>query len=762
MKNQKQLFILQFIVLVLIMNPILIEAASRLQINTSNKESVIANENASINNAKDSTVSLIGEWTGGDSYAVYITDDIAYFSKEDYTEASPHYMEIVDISDPINPRELGSIKLPTTSIIKDIVVYKGYAYIAADSAGLRIINISDPTNTYESGFYDTNGSLSGIAIDGNFAYVADGTAGLRIINISDASNPTEIGFVETEGSANGIAKSGDHVYVADNSGLVVLNVSDPANPREIGLLKSYGTSIVVKEPYAYMAAGSGFYIIDISNPANPKEIVYHDTHNGHHFVKNLKVEGDYVYLAHGYSGLCIVDISSPTYPKTKGYFDKNSSYYNDIDVIGNFAFVALYESSTSGNNRSFGGMEIIDITDTSNPSLSGVFKTNVDFKEVAINKNYAFVADYRSGLRILNITNSNKVVQTGIYVIPGIDKVVIAGNYAYVLDHSFHIIDISDPSKPTLSGTFEHNDIANDVAINGEYAYIVYSRTGEIRQGLKILDISNPVNPVQIGSLDISDQYEIVFKENYAYVLNNTRLKIINVVNPSNPHQIGQFDVEGKRAVGFTIYGDFAYVANWSDGLRIIDITDPLNVFEAGFYNIGTNAESVSVSGEFVYVASGYDGLQVIDMANPEDPIKIGFLDVDGDNYIYYANDVASDAEYAYVAYGKYGLCVIGKNHPVGIEDISDPTSQNFILEQNFPNPFNTVTTINYSLQIDSKCKITVFDIMGREIKILVDKKQTAGTYSVLFDSTGLDNGIYTYTLQVDSYAQRRKMLILR
>ncbi|MEJ2636437.1 MAG: T9SS type A sorting domain-containing protein [Calditrichia bacterium] len=85
-----------------------------------------------------------------------------------------------------------------------------------------------------------------------------------------------------------------------------------------------------------------------------------------------------------------------------------------------------------------------------------------------------------------------------------------------------------------------------------------------------------------------------------------------------------------------------------------------------------------------------------------------------------------------------------------------------FTLYQNYPNPFNPVTTINYILKNSSYVKLSVFDITGREVKILVNKYQSGGEYSVLFKPSNLASGIYIYKLRIGPFEQTRKMMLLR
>ena len=85
-----------------------------------------------------------------------------------------------------------------------------------------------------------------------------------------------------------------------------------------------------------------------------------------------------------------------------------------------------------------------------------------------------------------------------------------------------------------------------------------------------------------------------------------------------------------------------------------------------------------------------------------------------------------------------------------------------FTLEQNFPNPFNPGTTIRFSLPHKTGASLRVFDLLGREVALLVDQEMAAGTYKVPFDGKHLSSGVYYYRLQAGEYMQIRKFLLLR
>ncbi len=86
---------------------------------------------------------------------------------------------------------------------------------------------------------------------------------------------------------------------------------------------------------------------------------------------------------------------------------------------------------------------------------------------------------------------------------------------------------------------------------------------------------------------------------------------------------------------------------------------------------------------------------------------------------------------------------------------------QNIKLLQNYPNPFNPTTIINYTLPTDGIIKLSVFNVLGQQIKILINGFMQAGSYSTPFDGSNLSSGIYFYKLESNNQIQSKKMLLL-
>jgi hypothetical protein len=103
-----------------------------------------------------------------------------------------------------------------------------------------------------------------------------------------------------------------------------------------------------------------------------------------------------------------------------------------------------------------------------------------------------------------------------------------------------------------------------------------------------------------------------------------------------------------------------------------------------------------------------------------------------------------------------YGDTIVTSIH----DDIG--CKMDFVLYPNYPNPFNSSTSISYSIAEAGFVSLKVFDILGQEVSALVNEDKDAGMYDVVFNASELTTGVYIYTLQVNGYSQSRKMILLR
>jgi hypothetical protein len=98
---------------------------------------------------------------------------------------------------------------------------------------------------------------------------------------------------------------------------------------------------------------------------------------------------------------------------------------------------------------------------------------------------------------------------------------------------------------------------------------------------------------------------------------------------------------------------------------------------------------------------------------------------------------------------------------PVGVGDeINLPIE--YSLKQNYPNPFNPATTISYSIPKAGNVSLRIFNVLGQEVRSLINEYQNAGTYRVSFDASSLTSGVYFYSLTSDNFVQVKKMMLVK
>jgi hypothetical protein len=164
----------------------------------------------------------------------------------------------------------------------------------------------------------------------------------------------------------------------------------------------------------------------------------------------------------------------------------------------------------------------------------------------------------------------------------------VVGNYAYVENgYGIAIFDIGNPFTPVKLGEvplpYPYNGYPYSIFVDGNYAYVA-----AVDHGLRIVNISNPVDPVEVGHYDISNwAMDIVVVENYAYISTGVGggggLRIIDISNPESPIEIGHHDLSGGGAESLAVIDNYVYLANIM-GLRVIDVSDPTSPVEIGIY----------------------------------------------------------------------------------------------------------------------------------------------------------------------------------
>ena len=187
----------------------------------------------------------------------------------------------------------------------------------------------------------------------------------------------------------------------------------------------------------------------------------------------------------------------------------------------------------------------------------------------------------------------------------------VSGSYAYVADGSgLRVIDVSTPTSPIEVGFVDTPGDAEGVAVSGSYAYVSDTLPSS---GLRVIDVSTPASPIEVGRLESLHSSQLAVSGSYAYVPVAYFLFVIDVSTPASPIEVGSVRLDGGP---MAVSGSYAYVmGSYSGRLLVIDVSTPSSPFEVGSSDTAVstagNPTGVAVSGEFVYVAEYSAGVEI-------------------------------------------------------------------------------------------------------------------------------------------------------
>ena len=176
-----------------------------------------------------------------------------------------------------------------------------------------------------------------------------------------------------------------------------------------------------------------------------------------------------------------------------------------------------------------------------------------------------------------------------------------------------------------------------------------------------------------------------------------------------------------------------------------------------GYYDTPGYAYAVSVLWNYVYVADNDAGLRVVDVTNPANPFEVGFYDTPGS-----ADGVAVAGNYAYVA-DYYHFEIFDCSQAVSVPNhnpLKVPVS--YSLLPAYPNPFNAATRFAFQLPAAGWVDLSVYDILGQRVAVLVNGFRPAGTHQVVFYGSGLASGLYFCRLQAGEFTAAQRLILLK
>lgn len=613
-----------------------------------------------------------------------MSGDVSVTAEGDYLYVVAPFLEIYDISDPTAPLLVG----PGLTAGGYAIEIRGTTAYIGGRRSLRIVDVTDPTSATLIGFYSqsSSGSSFGVnpfALGDDLAIVrGSNTSSIQIIDITNPSTPTAVLNLAMGSTVNDAALMGDTAYVATTNGLVVLDLSTPASPVT---LTTYlpGTSIsapVLSGDTLFLATDSTIEAVDVSSPGTPVGVGSIAVNAGN----GMEIDADRLVTASG----SVIDISDPAAMTVEDELDF-IGFSMDPWISGDRAFIAtLYtgvygfvlddhpspepvDATVSAFNSDLvitgdlvltaNGAAGVDVVDASNPAapvVVGSVDTPSHAMGIDVSGTIACVADDNGGLQVIDFSNPSSPMIVG--SLPVFDQqgdpsqavdVTIIGNNAYVVvrgntfsfspSTSVIVVDISNPSSPTLINTINtgigsavHRRIDSDGDLLAVLTSHYDSATGSFpNHSCMLVDVSNPMAPVvgpESGFHSGSSATDIRIRDGYVRTANAGSFERSSSLKTFSYTPALSLQLVDQALFGGTIFslyprishqrialGNGVMYATVGEGLfwnsvAEYDLSDPETPRLVGIYNMGGTGGGIDATGSRVVFG---------------DDSRVGFLD---------------------------------------------------------------------------------------------------------------------------------------
>lgn len=413
------------------------------------------------------------------------------------------------------------------------------------------------------------------------------------------------------------------------------------------------------------------------------------------------------------------------------------------------------------------GTSFVDITDSANIHECA-FRTGVtsQWREMKTYSHYAYV------------------------VSEGTNSKIQIFDLSYLPD-SVHLVKTT--SFPSHSTTHSITDMTE----NGRFKFLNGCNSSfVVNGGVAIMDCLDPENPVIRGKIgtatggntngyvhDCRARNDTLWTCNIytGYmtmynIANKDSLKVIRAFKEYAPGGVSTHSLDFPKYTNKYMYVCDEITGTITGKMNIWDISDPTNYVQVGSWNptgiTTADVHNVSVYGNYGVVANYTAGIRLLDLSVPNVPVEIAWYDT-------YPSSNASQFNGCWEIFMFPSKKIIGSDINTGLYVVKPTLTitnigyNNFAstqipssmeLKQNFPNPFNPSTKINFSIPKNSFVTLKVYNLAGREVANLVNDRRDRGNYEVSFDAGkyGLSSGAYFYSLTADGYTETKKMILVK
>lgn len=661
---------------------------------------------------------------------------------------------LLDLSNPDDP--LLTAILSTHEPCSDCILTDSIAFVACGSQGVLIIEAADTLGREPLATIGTVGSAEGIFLSPPYLYIATTGYGLEIFDVSDPAFPSLVAGLPLDGSPSEVWVAGSTGFISDTSKkLWVIDVSEPDNPSLYGYTVTRGLArdVTVMDSLAILAEDVGITSYDVSNPNLILPVDSVDTPGR---ALDLFLEPPRLYVADDVGGTHLFTITAG------GFFQYKATMQSLVPSEDARGVTARNDTVLIGEDMT--GVLGVDWGDTLSPKLIGLYEVPGNVRGCrSVDSDLLAVAEGSKGLRIVRMLEGGRAEYLSLLDLSGgASSIEVKDTLAFIASGSIstgvNIVNIADPSYPELLSFVSTGREVLEARTFGDWLYVV---DGDF----KVIDISDPVEPGLVGSLLTPNGYSNdLFVQSAAriYLANGSEgLLVVDATIPDEPEALGSFRI-GRNVLGVYVLDTKAFVAEKDSGLVILDVSDPAGIEMVSTTDVGGSPLEVAVSGNRAFLTLQQGAVVEVDVSevsHPELVSRYETPDMSVDLWISSDTLIVSDRTSLILLRAesvdiKGGESFITRKHPKAL------------LPQNYPNPFNPRTTIDIDREQLGRTNVglLIYDIRGRLVNRL-PVPAGRGKTRIVWDGRDLagaevPSGVYLY--RIESVNGARKMLLLR
>jgi hypothetical protein len=597
---------------------------------------------------------------------------------------------------------------PGGAVVSDVALTGDLALLAAGADGLVIVDVSTPAEPRILSSMALGEFFASVTADGDTAYVAANYGGLVVVDIADPAWPRRLAAAPTRYPASRVVVRGGFAFVVEGGhGLEIFDVHDREAPGAVSMHSATLQDVAVGPTHAFLATTFGLEVLDVRDPANPVVDLAPDGPA----LRAVALAGDVLWAVRGQPGwvpeLVAMDVTVPGEPADLGLVRLWSSGVMPADYYwwpwARLAVAGAHAWLAAG----IADMWLADVARPDQPAIVDSPTTVVQGTQLTLSESLAFAANADASLRVIDIADASRPRVPGRYQWLADDptcdrpcgRSATAHGYTYLTtDAGIEVLDLTSPAAPRRVALVAETALASDLAIRGDYAFVV--GTGS---GLVVLDLTQPASPTVVADLALpiawyqywplpnyvspSTPQRIILDAGIAYISSGRAgVAAVSVAEPRAPRLLSSLPIPNAWAVGVAAANGQVWTGSrvWQDyagtppgqtpptwrgpSLWAIGALDPASPCLAGSYDdyipeselpdLGATGALV-VRGQTAFLSLGRRGLAAVDLTDPAAMTAVGWWQPDGAS----VTDVAAAGDLLYVLTAGY----TGSGWPAGL-----------------------------------------------------------------------------------------------